>query len=94
MTEPTVSSMQAYASMDVNSVRIHSPTTATMADNNAATKLYVNQAAAVVRDGIVGEGVSGALDTLKEIEVFWTGEPNMSAGLVNQLSSVQSRGVA
>ena len=50
MTEPTMSSMTTYGSMDVSSVRVHGPITQ---DNHATTKLYVDQSAAAVRDGIV-----------------------------------------
>ena len=87
MTEPTMSSMTTYGSMDVSSVRVHGPITQ---DNHATTKLYVDQAAAAVRDGIVN-GAGPALDTLKEIEVFLQGEPNVSAGLVTMVGSVQSQ---
>ena len=62
MTDPTMSSMTTYGSMDVSSVRVHGPITQ---DNHATTKLYVDQAAAAVRDRILGVGVSDALDTLK-----------------------------
>ena len=86
-TEPTMSA-QTYGSMDVNSVRIHGPVTQ---DNQAATKLYVDTAAETVRTGILG-GAGPALDTLREIEVFLQGDDtNVSASLVNQLSSVQSQ---
>ena len=87
MTEPTMSSMTTYGSMDVSSVRVHGPITQ---DNHATTKLYVDQAAAAVRDGIVN-GAGPALDTLKEIEQYLNGEPNVSGGLISQISSVQSQ---
>ena len=86
--EPPTMSAQTYGSMDVNSVRIHGPVTQ---DNQAATKLYVDTAAETVRTGILG-GAGPALDTLREIEVFLQGDDtNVSASLVNQLSSVQSQ---
>ena len=88
MTDPTMSSMTTYGSMDVSSVRVHGPITQ---DNHATTKLYVDQAAAAVRDGILGVGVSDALDTLKELEVYLTGEQNMSGGLISQISSIQNQ---
>ena len=87
MTEPTMSSMTTYGSMDVSSVRVHGPITQ---DNHATTKLYVDQSAAAVRDGIVN-GAGPALDTLKEIEQYLNGEPNVSGGLISQISSVQSQ---
>ena len=83
-----MSTLSSYGSMDVNQVRIHAEPTQ---DNHAATRLYVDTAAATVRDGILG-GAGPALDTLKEIEVFLQGDgTNVSASLVNQLSSVQSQ---
>ena len=87
MTEPTMSSMTTYGSMDVSSVRVHGPITQ---DNHATTKLYVDQAAASVRDGIVN-GAGPLLDTLKEIESYLVGEPSVSGGLISQISSVQSQ---
>ena len=87
MTEPTMSTLTTYGSMDVNSVRVHGPITQ---DNHATTKLYVDQSAAAVRDGIVN-GAGPALDTLKEIEQYLNGEPNVSGGLISQISSVQSQ---
>ena len=50
--------------MDVNAVRIHGPVTQA---NHATSREYIDLAGAAVRDGILGEGVRGALDTLKEI---------------------------
>ena len=87
MTEPTMSSMTTYGSMDVSSVRVHGPITQ---DNHATTKLYVDQSAAAVRDGIVN-GAGPLLDTLKEIESYLVGEPSVSGGLISQISSVQSQ---
>ena len=88
MTEPQMSSMTTYGSMDVSSVRVHGPITQ---DNHATTKLYVDQAASAVRDSIVS-GAGPALDTLKEIESFLQGDAtNVSAGLVNQLSTLQAQ---
>ena len=88
MTDPTMSSMTTYGSMDVSSVRVHGPITQ---DNHATTKQYVDQSAAAVREGILGVGVSEALDTLKELEVYLTGEQNMSGGLISQISSIQNQ---
>ena len=87
MTDPTMSSMTSYGSMDVNSVRVHGPITQ---DNHATTKLYVDQAAEAVRTGIL-DGAGPALDTLKEIQVYLEGEPNMSGGLISSISSIQNQ---
>ena len=57
--EPPTMSAPSYGSMDVNSIRIHGPITQ---DNQGATKQYVDTATLAVRDGILGDGVSGALD--------------------------------
>ena len=86
MTEPTMSSMTTYGSMDVSSVRVHGPITQ---DNHATTKLYVDQAAASVRDGIVN-GAGPLLDTLKEIGDYLQ-DGSVASGLVSQISSVQSQ---
>ena len=53
--------------MDVSSVRVRGPITQ---DNHATTKLYVDQAALAVRNGILGDGICGVFDTLKELEVI------------------------
>ena len=87
MTDPTMSSMTTYGSMDVSSVRVHGPITQ---DNHATTKLYVDQAAETVRTGILGIGVSGALDTLKELGDYLQ-DGTVASGLVSQLASVQSQ---
>ena len=90
MTEPTEPTMSAstYGSMQVNSVTVHGPVTEL---KHAATKQYVDTAEEHVRTGILGDA-GPALDTLREIEVFLQGdETNVSASLVNQLSSVQSQ---
>lgn len=86
MTEPTMSSMTTYGSMDVSSVRVHGPITQ---DNHATTKLYVDQAAAAVRNGIV-DGAGPLLDTLKEIGDYLQ-DGSVASGLVSQISSVQSQ---
>ena len=84
----TVSTLTTYGSMDVAQVRLHAEPTQ---DNHAATRLYVDTAAATVRAGIL-DGAGPALDTLKEIETFLQGDSsNVSAGLVNQLSSIQAQ---
>ena len=44
-----------------------------------------------MREGILGVGVSEALDTLKELEVYLTGDQNMSGGLISQISSIQTQ---
>ena len=86
MGEPVVST-QSYGSMDVSSIRIHSePTLAT----HGTTKQYVDSKVADVKSDILGNA-GPSWDTLKEIQTFLEGEPNVSAGLVNQLGSVQSQ---
>ena len=87
MTEPTMSSMTTYGSMDVSSVRVHGPVTQ---DNHATTKLYVDQAAAAVRSSIV-DGAEPAYDTLLELQRFLVGQPDVSTGLVSMVGSVQSQ---
>ena len=84
MTEPTMSTLTSFVSMDVSSVRVHGPITQ---DNQATNKLYVDQAALAVRNSIV-DGAGPALDTLKEIESFLQGEPNMSSGSINRIVSL------
>ena len=86
MTDPTMSSMTTYGSMDVSSVRVHGPITQ---DNHATTKQYVDQSAAAVRDGIVN-GAGPLLDTLKEIGDYLQ-DGSVASGLVSQISSVQSQ---
>ena len=87
MTDPTMSSMTTYGSMDVSQVRLHAEPTQ---DNHAATRLYVDTAAETVRTGILGIGVSGALDTLKELGDYLQ-DGTVASGLVSQLASVQSQ---
>lgn len=82
-TPTTMSTLTSYGSLDVNQVRIHAEPTQ---DNHAATRLYVN----TVRDGILGDGVSGALDTLKELGDYLQ-DGSVSSGLVSQLTSVQTQ---
>jgi hypothetical protein len=87
MGEPTISSM-SYGSMEVNSVTVHAAVTQEL---HAATKAYVDSATLAVRDSIVS-GAGPAMDTLREIETFLQGDSsNVSAGLVNQLSSLQAQ---
>ena len=87
MSEPTISTM-SYGSAEFNSVTVHAPVTQEL---HAATKAYVDMAALAVRDGIVN-GAGPAMDTLREIETFLQGDSsNVSAGLVNQLSSLQAQ---
>ena len=83
----TVSTLTSYASMDVSQVRLHAEPTQ---DNHAATRLYVDTAAETVRTGILGIGVSGALDTLKELGDYLQ-DGTVASGLVSQLASVQSQ---
>ena len=85
----TVSTLTTYGSMDVSQVRLHAEPTQ---DNHAATRLYVDTAAETVRTGILGIGVSGALDTLKEIEVFLQGDgSNMSGSLIHTMAQLQGQ---
>ena len=85
--EPPQVSGPTYGSMDVSSIRIHSePTLAT----HGTTKQYVDGKVSDVKSDILGNA-GPSWDTLKEIQVFLEGEPNVSAGLVNQLGSVQSQ---
>jgi len=85
MTEPTEPTMSAstYGSMQVNSVTVHAPVTEL---KHAATKGYVD----AVRDGILGDGVSGALYTLKEIGDYLN-DGSVASSVVSQLTSVQSQ---
>ena len=87
MGEPNVSTM-SYGSAEFNSVTVHAPVTQEL---HAATKGYVDSATLAVRNSIV-DGAGPALDTLREIETFLQGDSsNVSAGLVNQLSSLQAQ---
>ena len=84
----TVSTLTSYASMDVSQVRLHAEPTQ---DNHAATRLYVDTAAAAVRNSIV-DGAGPALDTLKEIEVFLQGDgSNMSGSLIHTMAQLQGQ---
>ena len=65
--QATMSILTSCASLDVSAVRLHGPVTQ---PNHVTSREYVDLACAVVRDGILDEGVSGALDTLKENEFF------------------------
>ena len=86
MGEPTVST-NTYGSMDVSSIRIHSePTLAT----HGTSKAYVDGKVADVKSDILGNA-GPSWDTLKEIQTFLEGEPNVSAGLVNQIGGIQSQ---
>ena len=86
MGEPVVST-QSYGSMDVSSIRIHSePTLAT----HGTTKQYVDSKVADVKSDILGNA-GPSWDTLKEIQTFLEGEPNVASGLVGQISAVQSQ---
>ena len=86
MGEPTVST-NTYGSMDVSSIRIHSePTLAT----HGTSKAYVDGKVADVKSDILGNA-GPSWDTLKEIQSFLEGEPNVSAGLVNQIGGIQSQ---
>ena len=86
MGEPTVSA-NTYGSMDVSSIRIHSePTLAT----HGTSKAYVDGKVADVKSDILGNA-GPSWDTLKEIQSFLEGEPNVSAGLVNQIGGIQSQ---
>ena len=87
MGEPNISTM-SYGSAEFNSVTVHAPVTQEL---HAATKGYVDSATLAVRNSIV-DGAGPALDTLREIETFLQGDSsNVSAGLVNQLSSLQAQ---
>ena len=86
MGEPTVST-NTYGSMDVSSIRIHSdPTLAT----HGTSKAYVDGKVADVKSDILGNA-GPSWDTLKEIQSFLEGEPNVSAGLVNQIGDIRSQ---
>ena len=84
----TMSTLTSYRSLDVNQVRIHAEPTQ---DTHAATRLYVDTAAAAVRNSIV-DGAGPALDTLKEIEVFLQGDgSNMSGSLIHTMTQLQGQ---
>ena len=85
MGEPTISTM-SYGSAEFNSVTVHAPVTQEL---HAATKAYVDQAAAAVRDGIV-DGAGPALDTLKEIGEYLQ-DGSVATSIVSQLGSIQAQ---
>jgi hypothetical protein len=71
-----------YASIEVNNVVIHSP--GPFDSNQAVPKSYVDN----IRDTIMGEDVSEALDTLKELGNYLQ-DSEVAGGIVAQLNAVK-----
>ena len=59
--------------------------------DHAATRLYVATAVARVRGGIIGAGVSQALDTWKECGDMLQDGSSVASSLVTQMAAVQTQ---